>query len=467
METPSAPSRNIIDGFVLGEPLHASFVARIHRVMGVEGRDPLPFPALIKIPSTEAGQGGEGILGFETETRVLSALSAPCVPRVIAKGDLAKAPYLVLEYVEGSSLEEKIGARALPPEEVAMLGASIADALYCIHGQEVIHFDLKPENVIIRPGGEAVLIDFGMARHARYPDLLAEERRFASGSAPYISPEQVLGDRQDPRSDLYSLGVVLYEMATGELPFGIPRTLAGLRDRIWLDPVPPRVRAAQISPWLQEIILRCLEADPQKRYQTAAHIAFDLRHPAQVPLTARADKLTRSSFLAQAGRWWRARHYALDPRGAAAVQAPVVMVAVDTLHPEDARHPALKEATARLLATSSEFRLICVSVIPADPISAVGKETGAHLEHLVRLRHWSLGLGVPQDRLSLHVIQAVNPSAALLEFARNNNVEMIVIGAPGPAQEMLAWWRSVASSVTANAHCTVHVVRVPEGLAGR
>jgi nucleotide-binding universal stress UspA family protein len=456
--------QGILDGFILGELLHASSLARIYRVGGVQDREPLPYPALIKVPSTQAGHGGEGILGFETETCVLSGLSAPCVPRVLAKGDLAKAPYLVLEYIEGKSLEEMLGGRTLPAAEVASIGAAIADALYCIHAQGAIHFDLKPENVIIRPGGAAALIDFGMARHSRYPDLLAEEQRFASGSAPYISPEQVLGDRRDPRSDLYSLGVMLYEMATGELPFGIPRTLAGLHDRIWLEPVPPRMRSPGVPPWLQEIILRCLEPQPQRRYQTAAHVAFDLRHPEQVPMTARAEKRTRAGLLAQAGRWWRARHQRLGVGSVESrTEAPIVMVAVDTMHLEDARHPALKQATARLLAASAEFRLICVSVIPADPVAAVGKETGLHLEHLVRLRHWSEGLGVPQDRLSLHVIQALNPAGVLLEFARNNNVEIIVIGAPGPAQEVLGWWRSVASSVTANAHCSVHVVRVPEG----
>jgi nucleotide-binding universal stress UspA family protein len=467
MRATTNPPHSVVDGFVLGGLLHASELARIYRVAGVEGRDPLRYPALIKIPTTEAGHGGEGILGFETETCVLSALNAPCVPRVAAKGDIAKAPYLVLEYIEGTSLEEMLAAGPLPAAQVAALGATVADALHCIHGQGVIHFDLKPENIIIRPTGEAALIDFGMARHARYPDLLAEERRFASGSAPYISPEQVLGDRNDPRSDLYSLGAMLYELVTGELPFGTPRTLAGLRDRVWLEPSPPRMRVPSLPAWLQEVILRCLEAEPRKRYQAAAHVAFDLRHPEQVPLTARAEKTSRRGLLAQAGRWWRARHQPLGIETHAASDAPIVMVAVDTMHPDDARHPALKEATARLLSYSAEFRLICVSVIPADPVSATGKEPGLHLEHLVRLRHWAQGLGVPQERLSQHVIQALNPSAALLEFARNNNVDMIVIGAPGPGQEMLAWWRSVASSVTANAHCSVHVVRVAEAEAGR
>src|SRR4029077_20072250 len=167
-----------------------------------------------------------------------------------------------------------LGSGPMPPDHVALVGARIADALQSLHLQDTIHFDLKPDNAIIRPDGRVCLIDFGLAHHARYPDLLAEERRFTAGSTPYVSPGQVLRTRSDPRSDLFALGVVLYEMTTGKLPFGIPASMAGLRDRLWLDPVPPRVRTPGIPPWLQEIILRCLEPAAADRYQSAAHVAF-------------------------------------------------------------------------------------------------------------------------------------------------------------------------------------------------
>jgi len=455
-----------VDGFILAAPFHRGALSTICRITGVEGRAPIPFPAIMKRPRTGVGEGAESVIGFETETRILPALSGAHVPRFVAKGQPGGTPYLVVEWIEGENLERIAGAGPLPAERVAAIGAAAADALHSLHRQGAIHFDIKPENIVLRPGGEAVLIDFGMAQHEGFPDLLSEQRRFASGSAPYISPEQVLGDRSDPRSDLYSLGVVLYELATGALPFGIPRTLAGLRDRIWLDPAPPRALAPGIPAWLQEIILRCIEPDARKRYQSGEDLARALREPARIVLTERAAKTRRAGLLDQARRWWAARAVQAAP-APRAERAPIVMVAVDTMHPEDARHPALRGAIARILSLSPDFRLICVSVVNGEPLAAPADQPGIHAEHLERLRRWVAGLEVPETRLSLHVIQSLSPASTLLGFAHDNDVDLIVLGAPDPKEQTLAWWRSVASSVTANAHCSVHVVRVPRVLERR
>jgi len=458
-----SPAAEELDGFVLDERVHSGRMGRVYRVTPGASRGAIDFPLLMKVPRTERGAGAEGLLAFETELSILPLLSGPHVPRFVAAGELTKTPYLVVEWIEGGSLQALLDRERLAVETVARLGAAIADALHSLHGQGVIHLDLKPDNVIVRHNGAVALIDFGMAHHERVPDLLAEEKRFAAGSAPYVSPEQVLGQRSDPRSDLFALGVMLYEMATGELPFGSPRTLAGLADRLWVDVVPPRERAPDLPPWLQEIVLRCLEPTAERRYQSAAHIAFDLRHPDQVPLTRRAAKAQQASLARQIGRWWRARHrrMAEPPRALRSPDAPVIMVAVDTMHPDDTRHPAIRQAVARIVSHSDDFRLICVSVVRGEPIGPAD-ERGIHLEHLIRLRHWVEPLGVAAGRLSLHVVEALNPARSLLDFARDNLVDLIVIGAPGPSQQALAWWRSVASSVTASAHCSVHVVRIPE-----
>ncbi len=453
-----------VDGFRLGECIHSGAQARIFRVIGPD----VGFPTVMKVPRLGPDEPSENLISFETEASILPALSGPYVPRFVAAGDLAKTPYLVVEWIDGETVGSMLKRCALPPAEVARVGAAIADAVHGVHLQDAIHLDLKPDNVIVKASGEVVLIDFGLAHHARYPDLLAEENRFAAGSAPYVSPEQVLGTRSDMRSDIFALGVVLYEMATGKLPFGVPGTMAGLRDRLWLDPVPPRVHSPGMPPWLQEIILRCLEPRADDRYQSAAHVAFDLRNPEQVGLTQRAFKSGRAALVGQARRWWRARHE--QPRrpmrpGAQAGRAPVILVAVDTTNADDPRQPVLQRAAAQVLSLSAEFRLICVSVIRAGP-GATGESdaasaSGIHLDHLARLRRWVEPLELPPRRLSMHVIESPRPERALVEFARRNHVDLIVLGAPSPTQHTLAWWRSVASSVTANARCSVYVVRIP------
>ncbi|HYM61597.1 MAG TPA: bifunctional serine/threonine-protein kinase/universal stress protein [Thermoanaerobaculia bacterium] len=454
-----------IDGFRVGERIHSGAMGNIFRVT----RPDLSGPMIMKVPRVGPNESPEGIISFETEATIVPTLAGSHVPRCVAVGDLARAPYLITEWVEGESLDHLLNRGSFRPDDVARVGAAIADAIHSLHEQDVIHLDLKPANIILKKDGTVVLIDFGLAHHARYPDLLAEETRYASGSAPYISPEQVLGTREDPRSDIFSLGVVLYEMATARLPFGIPDTLAGLRNRLWLDPVPPSVRTPGMPPWLQEIILRCLEPATEARYQSAAYVAFDLRNPEQVALTSRAAKSRQAGFFRQVKRWWTARKVQpvrFHPANVRPGRTPIIMVAVDTMHPDDERQPAIQRMTAQILKVSGEFRLVCVSVIGSIPVidgtTEAETASGIHLEHLVRLRHWVEPLRMPAQRLSLHAIESPNPAEALLEFARLNHVDMIVLGAPGPSQPGRSWWRSVASTVTANAHCSVHVVRVPE-----
>lgn len=454
----------LLDGFHVGEYLHAGAMGDIYRVAHPDHA----LPLVLKVPSFQHGLAAENLLGYETECMILPALQGRFVPRFVAAGDIAALPYIVLEYIPGRNLEERRAEGAFEVEEIAALGAAIADALHSIHQQGVIHLDLKPGNVLLREGGGVALVDFGLAHHQRFPDLLAEEQRFLAGSAPYVSPEQVDGCRSDPRSDLFALGVILYELATGELPFGAPESQSGLRDRLWLDPAPPRALEANVPPWLQEVILRCLEINADDRYQTASHVAFDLRHPEQIVLTARSSKLERAGVLGQIRRWWRNRRRpdgsARSRREPAPQSTPVLLVAVHTENPNEARHEALHQATRQALATSHEFRLICLTVLRHhDELAArtTGEAQTQHLDHLVHLRHWVEPLHLPPERLSLHVVDSLSPAAAIVEFARANHVDQIIIGAPDEGQGAGTWWRSAASSIAANAPCSVLLVRTP------
>ena len=451
-----------LDGFVVGECIHAGGNAFIYKATPPADRNP-GFPVVLKVPAIGRAQPTIAIESFEMEEMIHPLLSGSHVPRFVSAGDLSATPYIAMEHVEGESLTAIIARAPVPVDEVVRIGGALADAVSTVHDQEVIHLDLKPENFILRRDGLAVLLDFGFAHHARYPDLLAEGQHFAAGSSPYVSPEQLRNDRSDPRSDLFALGVLLYELATGTQPFGAPTTYAGMRDRLWRAPPPPRSVDAAIPPWLQEIILRCLEPTAESRYQSAAHLAFDLRHPEQVPLTDRANR-TEVGAISQVGRWWRSRRERPVAMRNGHIQAPVIMVAIDTNHPDDERHPALQWTTRQIVSLNPEFRLLCVSVISAAPLGegATDNETasGRHLQHVLRLRQWIEPLKLPTSRRSLHVIESASAGDTLLELARANNVNLIVLGAPWPKQKKLAWLRSVASNVAANAQCSVHIVRV-------
>jgi len=456
-----------IDGFVIEDCLHKGGNGYLYRVRPPPGREP-GFPLLMKVPGVGPGEPTLGVVSFEIEQTILPQLTGSHVPRVAAVGDDAMRPYLVMEQIVGEGLAAAVARAPLPTAELAGLGAALADAVHSVHRQQVIHLDIKPENFIVRSDGEAVLLDYGFARHARYPDLLAEAKSFAAGSAAYVSPEQLQGNRSDPRSDVFALGALLYELATGEPPFGEPATFAGMRDRLWRLPSPPRSLVPSMPPWMQEIILHCLETRADLRYPTAAHVAFDLRHPDQVHLTRRAEWTAGAGFTRQLRSWWRSRGDAAPASSPLAVtgNAPVILVAVDTEHLEDERHPALRRATQALVAMNAEFRLMFVSAIEAASLGEGARiedtASGKHLEHRNRLRMWVAPLKLPQSRTSLHVVESADPAGTLLDLAQANHVDLIVLGAPGPSDRALAWWRSVASTVTANAPCSVHVVRIPE-----
>jgi len=459
---------HLIDGFQVGECIHSGGTGFIYRVTAPPARDP-GFPLVLKAPAVGRAQPTISIVTFEMEQMILPTLCGTHVPRFVAEGALTATPYLVMEWIDGEGLAAQVARAPFPADEVARVGAALADAVHNVHQQNVVHLDLNPENFILRQDGSAVLLDFGFAHHSHYPDLIAEEQHFAAGSAAYVSPEQLQRDRSDPRSDIFALGVLLYQLATGELPFGEPRTYGGMRDRVWREPLPPRAVNEHVPPWLQEIVLRCLHPNPAKRYQSAAHVAFDLRQPEQVALSYRALRTTGAGFFKQFGRWWRSRSQPASAQRArlpTADVAPVILVAVDTEHPDDARHPALLWTTRQILSLNQEFRVMCVSVIHAAALGegrgVAETASGKHLEHKTRLKAWVAPLELPSSRLSLHVVESANPADTLLEMARANHVNLIVLGAPGPSQMKLAWWRSAASHVTANAPCSVHVVRVPE-----
>lgn len=462
-----------LDGFTLGPLLHAGGMADLYRVHYASGRADPGFPMVMKVPRMD--EGAENLVGFEAEHQMLQVLMGPHVPRFVAAGDLARLPYLVMEYIEGktvqATLDEALARGERPgPDAIAQIGRAIAMAAHGLHRQNAVHLDLKPANIILRPRGDAVLLDFGLSWHAHYPDLMAEDMRTAIGSPAWIAPEQVVGVRGDPRSDVFAIGVILYELATGELPFGAPQTTGGLRQRLWMDPKPPRRLNPATPTWLQEIILRCLEPEAARRYPSAAHLAFDLGHPQQVQVGPRGDRMEGTPLREHLKRWIKAAgmHYQPSPLPAARIdEVPIVMVAVPHQDVTDATLYSLRESASRSLGIRPGARLACVTVIEPVDIMGAGDEAEAqtHRLHLERLRHWAQGLDLQGHQASFHVLESGDVAKALIAYAETNHVSLIILGAATHGLATQRFIPTVPARVVMEAPCSVLLVKQAEPFA--
>jgi len=195
-----------------------------------------------------------------------------------------------MEWIDGRLLRRILSdEKKLTIERAVRITVEICEALKYIHNQGVVHRDLKPENIMVDSEDRIKLIDFGIASCAGARRLTFGKLTRTMGTADYISPEQVKSNRSDGRSDLYAVGIMLYEMLTGELPFQGHNAFAVMNDRLLNDPVPPREHNPQISIELQEIIYRALERKPENRYASAREFTSDLLNPTSVGVAERNE----------------------------------------------------------------------------------------------------------------------------------------------------------------------------------
>lgn len=471
----------IVDGFRLEEKLYTGGMAHLWRVSWAPADgQPLPdaaladgvaLPLIMKVPRIKGGEDPASIVGFEVEQLILPALRGPHVPRFVARGDFSHQPYIVMERIEGPSLRPRLDEAPLPLDEVIEIGSRVATALHDLHRQHLVHLDVKPSNIVFRSDGTAVMVDFGMSHHDRLPDLLDEEFRLPMGTGPYMSPEQVQFVRDDPRSDLFALGVMLYHFTTGQRPFGSPDSVRGLRRRLYVDPVPPRSLRADCPDWLQEVILKCLEVQPERRWQSAAQLALALQDPAQVPLTARAQRQHTSGPWSRLKRWFKATGAEPEVVPAHGVstrvaKSPIIVAAVDVEQSSAALLDQLRETVRRIVVAEPGARLACVSVMKTARIGidqlvdAAGQSR--HVKQLVGLKHWarpiSQQLNLEDGRLTFHVLEAPDVAAAIVDFATRGQADHIVMGARANST-LRRYLGSISSQVAAQAPCTVTVVR--------
>jgi len=236
-------------------------------------------PVAIKIPHAEIEGDLQFYNRFCRERAIGEKLDHPGVAKIIAEEDPSRL-YIAAEWADGELLRKMLNDETrVPVERALMIALSICDVLAYVHSQGVVHRDLKPENIVVDAQNGIKLIDFGIASQAGASRLTFGKLSSVMGSPSYISPEQVQGKRGDARSDLYALGVILYEMLTGKMPFTGRDPFAVMNSRLVNDPIPPRKLAPEMPEELAAILDRALERDPKRRYQTAHEFARDLRDP--------------------------------------------------------------------------------------------------------------------------------------------------------------------------------------------
>jgi len=243
----------------------------------------------IKIPHPEMESDPIFFDRFRREEEIGRTLDHPGVMKVFADEDRSQL-YMVMEWVDGRLLRQILNERGkLPAERAVRIALRICEVLEYIHTHGIVHRDLKPDNIMVDDEDRVKLIDFGIAAKTGSRRLTFAKLSQVMGTAEYISPEQVKGKRGDARSDLYALGIMLYEMLTGKTPFSGANPFLIMNDRVLNNPVPPREIDPGISPELQEIIYRALERDPKSRYASAHEFAWDLQHEDKVGVAERPE----------------------------------------------------------------------------------------------------------------------------------------------------------------------------------
>lgn len=244
----------------------------------------------IKVPLEQMEADPVLIERFRREQEIGQLLDHPGIVKTF-NGEERSRLYMVMEWVDGRLLRTILNEeKKLPTERAVKIALGICDALDYMHKRGIVHRDLKPENVMVGEDDQIKLIDFGIAMKEDARRLTFVNVSSLLGTPDYISPEQVKGGRGDQRSDIYSVGIILYEMLTGRVPFVGQNPLAVMNERLLNDVKSPRELNADISPELEEILYRALEREPRHRYATASEMMWDLEHQEQVGIEPRGTR---------------------------------------------------------------------------------------------------------------------------------------------------------------------------------
>ena len=294
------PGQTLDGRFFIDETISRSGMATIFKAIDIKTQQPVA----VKVPFMQFESDPGFFSRFEREEEIGLTLEHPYILRFIAVEHKSR-PYIVTEYLRGYTLAHLLNSvRPMPEKDAVRLASRLCEALAYMHEHGVVHRDLKPQNIMICYDGTIRIVDFGIAKAAEGRRITFTGFTPAVGTPDYMAPEQVKGKRGDERTDIYSLGAMLYEMVAGEPPFAgeNENLFVVMNARVTGDPVAPRKRNPQVSPQVEEIILHAMEREPGKRYPTASAMKAELNNPAAVQLTGRCDRLQAPAPWKQGGR---------------------------------------------------------------------------------------------------------------------------------------------------------------------
>ena len=322
---------------------------RVLRVLGrggmgmvFEGEDTrLERRVALKVMRPELAPSPEARERFLREARAAASLQHDHVVVIHDVGQDRGLPYLAMQLLRGQSLEERLGeGRPLPVAEVLRIGRQVAEGLAAAHAAGIVHRDIKPANLWLQPGGRLKILDFGLAR-AALEEVRLTRTGAVAGTPAYMSPEQARGRRADERSDLFSLGCVLYQLCTGQPPFSGADTLAVLKAVTRHQPRPPHALNPEVPPGLSGLVMRLLEKDPARRPASAREVGDALdalerrREPSRPQARPRRRRLVAAAVLLLAllggAGWWLAS--ALRPADTVRIETPRGVVVIQSVDP--------------------------------------------------------------------------------------------------------------------------------------
>jgi serine/threonine-protein kinase len=283
------PGEIVDNRFLITEVISRSGMAMIFKAQDLSNHN---ADVALKVPYMEFQSDPGFFTRFRREEEIGLKLDHPYILKFIPVAGSKSRPYIVTEYLKGCTLAHLLKAmKPLPEKDALKIAALLCEALQYLHDQGVTHRDLKPQNVMVGCDGSIRLLDFGLAKSSEMRRVTFAGFSAAMGTPDYMAPEQVQGKRGDERTDIYSLGAMLYEMLTGATPFDGDNSLAAMNARVLGDPEPLRALNPNISPQVEEIVLHAMERDPRKRYPSATSMQAELENPELVKVTGRCNRL--------------------------------------------------------------------------------------------------------------------------------------------------------------------------------